>query len=211
MDSGLALHVFSALFAIMNPIANMGILLSLTAGMDAARQRRVALVSATAAAVGCALSVVAGTAILAFFGIDTNSFRVAGGVLVFLIALSMIHGEQSSSHHGSAREKGQPAGSGDDPSVFPLAVPILVGPGTISTLVVFANHAETWPQKTGLWAGVAAALMVLGAVFVAAPTLSRIMGPTAERIVTRVMGMLLAAIGVGMWAQGMRGLLPGLG
>lgn len=203
MDVTMAAHVFAALFAIMNPIAGLGVFLSLTAGMDAGAQRRVAATAVIATAIGCALSVLAGNAVLGFFGVSDAAFRAAGGALVFLIGLGMIRGEGNAAHHGSEREQPAMTAPQENPGVFPLAVPMLVGPGVITTLVVFAGRAGTEAETAGIWAGLAAVLAVLAGVLLAGPALGRRLGATAESIMSRLMGMILAAIGMEMLAEGL--------
>lgn len=105
MDFAFAAKVFAAPFAIMNPIANLPIFLSLTSDMSEGEQRRTAILVTVTVAVGCVVSALAGSAILGFFGLDVDHFRLAGGLIVLLIALSMLHGEDSATHGGSGAEK----------------------------------------------------------------------------------------------------------
>ncbi|MEO0823156.1 MAG: MarC family protein [Pseudomonadota bacterium] len=209
MDLTFTLHVFAALFAVMNPLANLPLLLGLTDGMDATALRATVLRTLAGISVAAALAAVAGDAILSFFGVNEDAFRAAGGVLIFLIALKMMHGEDNPSHQGSPREAARET-TVDDPAIYPLTIPIQVGPGTISTLVAMANHAEGAAQSLGLAAGIALAIGSVAAVFLSAPFLSKHLTAKAESIMSRLMGMILAAIGVDMLAAGAKGLLPGL-
>lgn len=209
MDFVFATKVFAALFAIMNPIANLPIFLSLTSDMNLVDQRRTAVLVTLTVAVGCAISAAAGAAILSFFGIDVQHFRLAGGLIVLLIALSMLHGSESTTHGGTSVEK---AGwqSVENVAFYPLAIPILLGPGTISTLVIFAQQAGGPTQIAGLSAGVAIFVVILGATLIAGPFLAHYLSATVMSVTKRLMGMVLAAIAMEMIIGSLRALLPGI-
>lgn len=209
MDLAFAAKVFAALFAIMNPIANLPIFLSLTGGMQEGEQRRTALLVTATVAVGCVVSALAGNAILAFFGLDVDHFRLAGGLIVLLIALSMLHGGESATHGGTGEEKARyPTAS--NVAFYPLAIPILLGPGTISALVVYAHAAAADGEIAALGVGIAAFLALLGATLFAAPSIGRWVSPTAMSVTRRLMGMILAAIAMEMLVASLRALFPGL-
>lgn len=209
MDVGFFLKVFAALFAIMNPIANLPVFLSLTDGRDEAGKRAVALTVFAGLAVGSAIVFFAGDAILRLFGIGIQDFRLAGGLLILLIALSMLHGSQSSSHAGTNAEQAHHA-TQDNPGIYPLTVPILLGPGTISTIIIFRHQAAGVEMELALILAVAASILLLGAVFLAGPALGRLLGQTATSIMSRLMGMILAAIALEMMAASLKSLWPGL-
>lgn len=105
LDFGFAAKVFAALFAIMNPIANVPIFLSLTEGASDAERRHVAISAAIGTTTGCILSVLAGQAVLDAFGLGVDDFRLAGGLIVLLIALSMLHGTASQAHDRTPQER----------------------------------------------------------------------------------------------------------
>ena len=209
MDFTFAAKVFAALFAIMNPIANLPIFLSLTSQMGEVEQRRAGVLVSLTVGVGCFISAAAGEKILGFFGLDVNHFRLAGGLIVLLIALSMLHGSDSATHAGSDDEQ---AGFSKASNVafYPMAIPILLGPGTISALVVYANEARGAEQLVGLAAGIVAFLVLLSATLIGAPFLARYISPTVMSVTKRLMGMILAAIAMEMLIASLRALLPGL-
>ncbi|MBA5776219.1 NAAT family transporter [Stappia sp. F7233] len=210
MDAGFFLKVFAALFAIMNPIANLPVFLSLTDDRDEAGKRAVALTVFAGLAAGSAIVFFAGEAILRLFGIGIQDFRLAGGLLILLIALSMLHGSQSSTHAGTGAEQAHHAAQ-DNPGVYPLTVPILLGPGTISTIIIFRHQATGGAMELALILAIAAAVVLLGAVFLAGPAIGRLMGQTATSIMSRLMGMILAAIALEMMTASLKSLWPGLG
>jgi multiple antibiotic resistance protein len=208
MDFAFAIKTFSALFAIINPIAGVPIFLSLTAGMAPADLRRTAILVTISVAVGSVISVLAGTAILNFFGLDVNNFRLAGGLVVLIIALSLLNGESSATHSGSPEEqKGFKAAS--NVAFYPLSFPLLLGPGSIATIVVYAHEAKSSGNELALWGGLIVFLAVLGAMMISAPFIGRVVSPTVMSVTKRLMGMILAAIGVDMMTTSLASMFPG--
>ncbi len=154
-------------------------------------------------------TLLAGDAVLRLFGIDVDDFRVAGGLLILLIAISMVRGGQSGIHHGSDEEKEHFEGR-DSPGVYPLGVPMLIGPGSISTLVVFRAQAGAAKEAIALWAALAVVVALVIAAFLGGSWLARRLGRASVTIMGRIMGMILAAIAVEMIATGLKALMPGL-
>lgn len=208
-DFAFVTKVFAALFAIMNPIANVPVFLSLTEGASPGAQQRTAVMAAVGTTLGCLIAVIAGEGILALFGISVNDFRLAGGLLVLLIALSMLQGTASHTHAATPKEKTEDL----DPSsvaIYPMTVPLLVGPGTIATLIVFAETARTQGKVAELAAGLALFLVLLAGALLSAPFLGRHLSQTATAITRRLMGMILAAVAMEMIVTSLRALFPGL-
>lgn len=209
MDTAFFLKTFAALFAIMSPIANLPVFLTLTDDMTTTERRIVALTAGLGVALGAAGTLLGGQALLTLFGISIDGFRVAGGLLILLIALDLVHGGRSDAHQGAPKER-QDFAQRRQVAVFPLTVPILLGPGSIATLVVFAKQAEGYAQETALWAAAAGIAALLTVTFVLAGAASRLLGQAAISIMGRVMGMILAAIAIEMLVSGLKALLPGL-
>jgi len=209
MDSSFAITFFGALFAIMNPATNLPIFLSVTEGAPVEIQRKIALKTALYSLVLGGGFAIAGAQVLNLFGISIDDFRLAGGLVLLLIALNMLNGEQSSSHHGSKDEQ-DTFPSAESVAFYPLTFPIIVGPGTITTLIIFSHKAQT-PVQMLTFGGVFVGLVaLLGLVFYNAPMLAKHLSGTARVIMSRLMGMILAAIAVGMMSDGLKALLPGL-
>ena len=142
----------------------------------------------------------AGEAILAFVGISMPAFRIAGGILLFLTALDMLFERRTQ------RREGQTAEPDHDPSVFPLATPLIAGPGAIATMILLVGQAG--PDWTGtLWVlGLMLVMMAVTFAFLlAAPPLERLLGRTGTIVITRLLGMLLAALSVQFVIDGVRG------
>ena len=160
----------------------------------------------------CAVVAVSGSALLRFFGISLDDFRVAGGLVLLTIALGMLSGRGASAHEGSKTEKAHAADHAvaNDVAFYPMTFPIIVGPGTITTIIVL--FTQTGGAK-GIAAVVLALVLVLGAlgaVLHFSSTIGRHMSLTLRTIMTRLMGMILAAIAVSMLAAGLSRLFPGL-
>ncbi|KUJ85660.1 antibiotic resistance protein MarC [Ruegeria marisrubri] len=209
MDTSFVIGFFGALFAIMNPVTNLPIFLSVTEGATPQDQRKIALKTALYCLILGAGFAAVGTQVLSLFGISVDDFRVAGGLVVLFIALNMLNGSESSSHHGTEGEKSAyPAP--ETVAFYPLAFPILVGPGTITTLIIYSHQITDATHLAG-YAGVFALVLgLLTLTFWNASTLARHLSASARVIMSRFMGMILAAIAIGMITDGLKTLLPGL-
>lgn len=130
----------AALFAILNPIGNLAIFLSVTAERSAAERQKIALTTSLAVLVVLVVAAAIGQAILGFFGISIGSFRMAGGLIILLLALSMLHAKPSGVHHSAAEEAD--GVQKDNPAFFPLAIPVIAGPGAMATVILYSQHAK---------------------------------------------------------------------
>ncbi len=209
MDSVFAIKLFGALFAIMNPISNLPVFLSVTEGAPVPVQRQIALKVALFALIMGAVIALAGNQVLTLFGISIDDFRVAGGIVVLMIGLGMLHGTDNSTHHGSSSEQ---AAYPDAATVafYPLTFPIIIGPGTITTLIVFWGQASGPADKITFGLVFGALVAMLAVAFWFAADLGRLLSASARVIMSRLMGMILAAIAIDMIATGLKALLPGL-
>lgn len=172
IDLAFATKVFAALFAIMNPVANIPVFLSLTDGASAAARRKVAITASIGVAAGCIVSAVAGGTVLRAFGLTVDDFRLAGGLLVLLIALAMVHGSPSTQHAPTATEKAEIA-EAESVAIYPLTIPLLVGPGTMATMIVLGQSAFHAGKEAALALGTLAFLAVLTAALLSAPFIGR--------------------------------------
>jgi multiple antibiotic resistance protein len=197
----------AALFAIMNPFGNIAIFLSVTADRDADRGK-IAVMTATAVLITLVVAAVLGQQILDLFGISVGSFRIAGGIIILILALSMLHAQPSTVHHSHAEvEAGK---TKDNPAIFPLAIPVIAGPGSMATVILYSQHA----QGALGWATIGAVIVVMSAVLLvalyAADRVASFLGTTGIKVLTRLMGMVLAAIAIEMIAGGLVELFPQL-
>ena len=209
MDSTLAVGFFGALFAIMNPITNLPVFLSVTQGLSPTDQRKVAAKVAVYCLILGAGFAAIGSQALGLFGISVDDLRVAGGLVVLMIGLNMLSGNESTTHHGTEDEK-DAYPEPETVAFYPLAFPILVGPGTITTLILYAHHV-TKPVDIMIYAGVfLVVLFLLFVTFWNAAALAKRLSTNARVIMSRFMGMILSAIAISMIADGLKVLLPGL-
>ncbi|MAT94381.1 MAG: hypothetical protein CME59_17515 [Halioglobus sp.] len=197
--------VFMGFFAIMNPIANTPVFLGLTAADDAATRRKVAtralLVSALIIMVFCA----AGSFIFSMFGITLPAFRITGGVLVALVGFHMLQGgENSSVQHPSDNDKAQSRDAALDMAISPLAMPILAGPGTIATAMNYASTGTLMEFIVTVSAFVVLCV-ITWLFFVSGERLVNFIGDNGIKVITRLMGLILAVIGVQMLIHGIGG------
>ncbi len=195
-----------ALFAILNPIGVAPLYLSLTQDKDAIARHRVAALAAFAVMITLIIMLVAGRQILAVFDISVNDLRIAGGLVVLLIGLSMLRAEPAPQHGGTADLKdGQEK---QNPAVVPLAIPLLSGPGAMAAVIVNSEAATELLQKGLLAAVIAANALVILIVMRAAIPVQRRLGTAGMNVIVRVMGLILASIAVDMIATGLRGEFP---
>jgi multiple antibiotic resistance protein len=207
---GHGLTVFMGFFAVMNPIANTPVFLSLTAGDDSTTRRMVAFQAMLAAFVIIAVFCLLGSVIFNVFGITLPAFRVTGGVLVALIGFQMLHSGPSPVHHPSTADQADSRKAALSVAVTPLALPILAGPGTIATAMNFASTGGTMNMLVTLSAFALLCAITYG-FFVFGEGLARYLGKSGLAVITRIMGLILAVIGVQMLIEGLRGAFPALG
>ncbi len=199
---------FVALLAIVNPIGIVPIFLTLTSGDSENDRRHTAHLSALSVGIILLLAAFAGEAILGFFGIGLPSFRVGGGILVLLMAISMLQAKQSRLRQSPS--EAEYAEDKENVAVVPLAIPLMAGPGAISLAIIHGHQAVSLQNKFMLGGSiVAVALVALVSLSLAKP-IGKALGVTGLNIATRIMGLILASIGVQMIAQGLLILLPGL-
>lgn len=204
---GAAIHfttVFMSLFAIMNPIANAPLFLGLTEELDAATRRRIALQSVLLAFAIVSAFAILGREIFALFGITLPAFRIAGGILVGLVGYHLLQGESSSVHTPTAADNASSRDAALGIAISPLAMPILAGPGTIATAMSFTAES-TLPEIVRTLSALALVCALTCGAFVGSGALVAFLGQNAIKVVTRLMGLILAVIGVQMLITGIAG------
>jgi MarC family membrane protein len=190
------LHAFTTLFVVIDPLGLVPVLLALTAGMPAAERRRMALKGALIAGVILLAFALFGDTLLGLLGIGLPAFRTAGGVMLLLIALEMVFERRADRRSRSADEL-RDVGGHDDISVFPLAIPLLSGPGAIASIMLLMARFEGDLTAQGLVILVLLAVIALCvAIFLFVEPLERLLGPTLTHVISRLLGILLAALAV---------------
>ncbi len=199
MDLAFFITAFTTLFVVIDPFGTTPIFVALTQDMDAKTRRKTAFRSCLTAVFILIAFAAFGEALLGFVGISMAAFRVAGGALLFLTALDMLFDRRTKRREDRAEEEEHP-----DPSVFPLAIPLIAGPGSIATIILLAG------QHPGVL-GIAEACIVMLAVmsvvlifFLAGGLIGRILGKTGLNVLTRLLGMLLAALSVQFILDGLK-------
>jgi multiple antibiotic resistance protein len=201
---GHALSVFMAFFAIMNPIANTPIFLGLTANDTPEVKRRVAIQALFISFLLILVFALAGRVIFSLFGITLPAFQIMGGLLVALIGYQMLHGQQSAVHQPSAADQNSSRAAALSVAVSPLAMPILAGPGTIATAMNFAGTGGISDVIVTIVA-FASLCVITYLFFVSGERLLVLLGDNGLNVVTRLMGLILAVIGVQMLITGLAG------
>jgi multiple antibiotic resistance protein len=199
---------FISLLALVNPLGAIPFFISFTHDETSAERRRIVRVASLAVAIVIGFSALVGQRFIGFFGISVEAFQVGGGVIMLLMAVSMINAQLGGTKHtaGESLE----AEVKPNVAVVPLAIPLLTGPGTISTVIVYANHLSAWWQYLALIGiGVVIGILTFVALSLADP-ISRVLGQTGINIATRLMGLLLAALAVEFVVGGLGDMLPGL-
>ena len=197
-----------ALLAIVNPIGVIPFYIHFTEGFTRQQRQRTIRVAAFSAFVVIAVSAVAGLRIIEFFGISLASFQVGGGTLLLISALQMLNAQPAETRKEDVTEGQDKVDAGDSIAVVPLTIPLLTGPATISTMVIYADKTRHWWEVAFLVGyGVVIGLSVWLA-FSAAGRIAKVLGKTGINVMTRLMGLILAALAVEVMADGLGTLFP---
>jgi multiple antibiotic resistance protein len=199
---------FLALLVIVNPVGAVPLFVSMTEQHTVDEKRRIARAASAAVAVVLVLAAIAGQPLLAFFGITIASFKVGGAILILLLAISMMHATPTGEKQ--TPEEAREAEDKESIAVVPLAIPLLSGPGAISTTIIYSTGRSSLSHILLI---IACCLLVSLATWVAlraATPVSLWLGKTGVNIAIRLMGLLLAAVAVEIFTSGILVLLPGL-
>jgi multiple antibiotic resistance protein len=200
-----------ALLAIVNPIGVIPFFIAFTQQLAPHQRRRTIRVASFAAFVVIAVSAVAGVAIIEFFGISIASFQVGGGTLLLISSLQMLNAQPAEAKPADLDQGTQKVDAGASIAIVPLTVPLLTGPATISTMVIYAEKARhLWEHAVLVGYGVVIGLATYLA-FSASGRIARALGQTGINVMTRLMGLILAAMAVELLADGLTKLFPVLG
>ena len=198
------LTVFMAFFAIMNPIANAPIFIGMTEGLDKSNRRAIALRAVSVAFIIVVILAVGGREIFSIFGITLPAFRIAGGIMIGMIGYHMLQGDNSKVHTTSEEDNEQSKNATVDLGISPLGIPVLAGPGTIATAMNFAAESTVAEIVRVVTAYGLMCAITFGA-FMTSQWLVNVLGQNVIKVITRLMGMILAVIGVQMLIDGIRG------
>lgn len=202
------LKVAIALLAIVNPVGCLPIFMSATSGWKKAERARTARTVAITVLIVLSVSAFIGESILNFFGITIPSFQVGGGILLLLISISMMHGKQ-----GGTRQTAEEAHDMSEREVIaivPLSIPLLAGPGAISSMILTAQQHPGFWGHISLVIPVALISLFIWSLLLLSEVITNYLGTIGINIVTRLMGLILAAMSVEFIAHGLIGLFPHL-
>lgn len=207
MDMASALTSFVTLAVVIDPIGTAPLFVALTAGMDPKRRRNVAVRACVIAAGILTVFGLAGNTVLDSLGISLPAFRIAGGLLLFLIAVDMLFEKRT-----KRREDRTQDDDDHDPSVFPLATPLIAGPGAMAAMILLnTGTGVTWDDKLQAHLVMLGVVVLVLAMFMIGGLIEKALGRTGILVVTRLLGMLLAALSVQFVLDGLvaLGVMPG--
>lgn len=197
--------IFISLFAILDPVGTIPIIIAFTVGLDHARRARVGRIASLSVCGILLMALLLGELLLEFFGISIHSFRTAGGILLLLMSINMLAGSKPAP--GELTD-------GDATSsvaIVPLATPLLAGPGAISTVILDAHKGTGVMHYAVMGLVIVVLSFCVWLTFLVAPWVAQRMGRTSINAFSRLMGLILASIAVEFIAGGLRGLFPALG
>ena len=198
------------LMAVVNPLACVPFFIHYTQGFTQAQRQRTVVVSSVTAFIVIAVSALLGLQILEFFGISLASFQVGGGMLLLTSALSMLNAQPAEARANAeeVQDAETKAAMGASIAVVPLTIPLLTGPATMSTVVIYADKAKNFTQL-GILVGYGVVIALATALcFSLAQPIARVLGKTGINVMTRLMGLILAALAVEVMTDGLHKLFP---
>jgi multiple antibiotic resistance protein len=202
------LVAFPAIFSIVNPLGAVGPFLAMTARDSAEKKTSTARRACIVAALVLLLCTAIGSFLFHFFGFTLPALKIAGGVLLFHVGIEMINARESRSKQTA--EERQEGALKDDVAIFPLAVPLLCGPGSMVTVFILGERARTPVEHVFIYLSVLMTMLICFVLLNQAPRLARLLGATGLNVISRLMGLALAAIAVQFILDGLLEALPGL-
>jgi len=198
---------FIALFVIIDPVGMAPIFAGLTQGTPVSHQRKMALKGTLIATVILAFFALVGKSFLSTLGISMDALRIAGGLMLFIIAMEMVFEKRTPRKQETAEKLDE---AFDDVSVFPIATPMLAGPGSIATVMLFMSQQEADIElKATVFAALMTVMLITLIVFLLAGGIMRFIGPTVNAVITRVLGVILAALAAQYVLDGLKGAFLG--
>lgn len=204
---GLIIKLTVSLFAVMNPLGNIPIFISLTQDYTNEERKAAARKATLISFIILTIFLLVGKIIFSTFGITIHGFRVAGGILIFGIAYGLLHAKPTGAQHPQGKDRAE-AQQKDDISVTPLALPIIAGPGTIAT--VMSHSTNTASQMIGVGLSYTIILAVTFILFNYSFIIMKRLGRNGLNVISRLMGLILAVMAIQMIAEGIQGLFPAL-
>jgi len=206
-ELGFGLSFFVTLFSVLNPPHAVPLYLAMVPSPMPETTRRVARTAALTVLIALSLTLMIGDDLLDFFGITVPAFQVGGGLLILLMALSMLQGQTSPAKSTPAET--EEAAQWREIAVVPLGTPILAGAGSMSTVIVFEHDATNWAQWSMLALGIVLNVVLCWVFLRYSDAMIRTLGRTGVNVIGRLMGMILVAMAIQFMSDGIHGLFPG--
>ena len=202
----LFLSAFVTLFVVIDPPGCAPIYAGLTSGASRAQARSMAIRATFIASIILLIFALFGEQLLAGLHIELDAFRIAGGIMLFLIALDMVF-EKRTERREARAEKVRATPEIEDVSVFPMAMPMIAGPGSIATMMLLMSRSQGTEQTLVVLAALAAVLVLTLLALIAAGPLMKLLGASVEAVITRLLGVLLAALAAQYVIDGLKAVL----
>jgi multiple antibiotic resistance protein len=203
-----ALVAFSSLIVIINPVMVTSVFITLTANATPRAKRTIIQKTTIIAFLVLLVFAISGTLVFKFFSITIGAFQIAGGIILFSVAMGMLHA--TASRTKQTPEEMDEAMSRDDIAVVPLAIPMVSGPGAITTVIVLSGEARAIPNMAILFLAIVIAMGIVFVMLRNAARIQKYLGPSGLNITTRLMGLVLAAVAVQFVIRGVESVLPEL-
>lgn len=203
----LYISTFATLFVVIDPVGCAPIYGGLTASYTPQAARITAIRASVIASLILIVFALFGKGLLAALGIELNAFRIAGGMMLFLIALEMVFERRTQRREERVEKVKHTPEPHEDISVFPMAMPMIAGPGSIATVMLMMGHATDRTGAAVVLAALVSVLLLTGLALLAAGPIMRLLGSRVEAVITRVLGVLLGALAVQYVIDGVRGVL----
>ena len=201
-----SIKVFASFFSLINPLGIMPVFMSMTATLNERQRRKVAFKASLTAFLSLLLFAFAGQLVFSFFSITVDSFRIVGGIIFFMMGYEMLQAKLSRVKIDTSEVTSYIT----DISITPLAIPIICGPGAITTSIVFWEDAGTVTEKIILISVIFVVIFITWAVLVGAGKIMKIIGETGNKIMMRLMGLIVMVIAVEFFFAGLRPILQGI-
>jgi multiple antibiotic resistance protein len=203
----LFISAFATLFVVIDPPGCAPIFAGLTAGASAAHRRAMAVRAVFVAAIILIVFGLFGRSLLGGLGISLYSFRIAGGIMLFLIALDMVFEKRTERREDRAEKIQQGELEAPDIAVFPMAMPMIAGPGSIASVMLLMSHTDDYSESLMVFAAIGANLILTLVALLAAAPIMRIVGAKIEAVISRLLGVLLAALATQFVIDGIKAAL----
>jgi multiple antibiotic resistance protein len=200
---------FGSLFSIVDPFAAVPAFLGLVGMQPMDIQRRTAMRASITCFCVLSTFAVAGSFIFRFFGITIPAFKIAGGILLFGVGMEMMRAEKSKTRE--TKEEQAEAETKEDVGLIPLGLPLLSGPGAIAAVMVLIGQAKDMTHRAGVIAAILLVSIVCWLVLRSSTAVVRVLGKTGMNVISRIMGLILAAVAIQFLIDGIRGAFPIIG